>query len=149
MRAARVGIAFGISNTGHGLPLAHLRNYTGFKQRMLERPAVRKVVERAVAQGKIDFAPIRQWLRDSEEIVAGQIYRLSKADRGLRRHEWKALYRALRMRRRTPNFLPFISGREVLLMNIDPQYGVPTAVRTGERGERNLPRGRRAFSSCS
>ena len=46
MRAARVGIAFSISNTGHGLPLAHLRNYTGFKERMLERPAVRKVIER-------------------------------------------------------------------------------------------------------
>jgi len=47
MRAARVGIAFSISNTAPGLPPGYLiRIYTGFKERMLERPAVRKVIER-------------------------------------------------------------------------------------------------------
>jgi glutathione S-transferase len=30
----------------HGLPLDRLKNYTAFKNRMLRRPAVRKVLER-------------------------------------------------------------------------------------------------------
>jgi glutathione S-transferase len=28
------------------MPMAELKNYTGFKDRMLERPAVRKILER-------------------------------------------------------------------------------------------------------
>jgi glutathione S-transferase len=31
---------------GHGMPLEELRSYTAFKDRMLRRPAVRKVLER-------------------------------------------------------------------------------------------------------
>jgi glutathione S-transferase len=30
----------------HGMPLEELKNYTAFKDRMLRRPAVRKVLER-------------------------------------------------------------------------------------------------------
>jgi glutathione S-transferase len=31
---------------GHGMPVEQLANYTAFKNRMLQRPAVRRVLER-------------------------------------------------------------------------------------------------------
>ena len=31
---------------GHGMPVEELRSYTAFKDRMLQRPAVRRVLER-------------------------------------------------------------------------------------------------------